>query len=196
MGNNSFAPYKSPNTYFIVKNVSPQNKKISIFNYPILMNQTRDLLLIPGVGEGDIRDSLLKGELYHKLLFKDIVIEKSSVNLLQFDPNQLQFLVNSGISYGLRADIYNLTYLYQADVELIGTVNGINNIFYLPQTAVYLQNSPFFIIVYWNGVKQNMGDDFYVSESYGPGTGYNIVVLAVPPSFGDIITADYYTLNS
>jgi hypothetical protein len=196
MGNNSFALYSSPSTYFIVKNVSPQNKIIRIFNYPILMNTTRDLMLIPGIGENDIRDSLLKGELRHKILAQDIVIESSTINLLQFDQAQLSFLVAAGITYGHRADIFNLNYIYQADIKLIGLINSVNRIFYLPQAAVYLQNGLFSIIVYWNGIKQNIGDDFYVSESGGPGTGYDVVTLSIPPAVNDSITADYYTLNS
>jgi hypothetical protein len=67
-----FAPGRKRNTSFIVRNISPQNKTINIFQYPINMDQTRDLLAIPGVSDGDIRSSLLKGEVapHHNRILK------------------------------------------------------------------------------------------------------------------------------
>ena len=64
MGMNDFAPDLTINGCFLVRNIcADHNKTIKIFNYPILFNQTRDLLNIPGVSESDIRASLLKGEI-------------------------------------------------------------------------------------------------------------------------------------
>ena len=80
MGNNDFAPFQKINGCFIVRNIcSYRQKTIKIFNYPIPFNRTRDLLAIPGVSESDIRASLLKGELQHKILVGDIVIECSDI---------------------------------------------------------------------------------------------------------------------
>lgn len=101
MGMNDFAPYLKMYGCFIVQNVSPQVKTIKIFNYPINYLGTRDLLQIPGVGEADIRASLLKGELNHKIRAKDITVLCSDVDLLQFNSDQKNFLINAGITNGL-----------------------------------------------------------------------------------------------
>lgn len=99
---NSFAPYLNRYQSFVVRNVTTDRQKtIKIFNHSILYNQTRDLLKIPGIGEADIRASLLKGELYHKLLAGDIVIVYSDIDLLQFNDDQKTFLTNSGVTKGL-----------------------------------------------------------------------------------------------
>lgn len=101
MGMNSFAPFLKINGCFIVQNISPQVKTIKIFNYPINYGGTRDLLQIPGVAEGDIRASLLKGELQHKLRAKDIIVICSDIDLLQFNAGQKMFLQAAGIVNGL-----------------------------------------------------------------------------------------------
>ena len=101
-GNNDFAPDLPINGCFVVRNITPdRGKTIKIFNYPILFNQTRDLLKIPGVSESDIRASLLKGTLRHKILAQDIVIECSDIDLLQFNDAHKEFLQNAGIVNGL-----------------------------------------------------------------------------------------------
>lgn len=101
-GNNDFAPDLKINGCFIVRNVTPdRGKTIKIFNYPILFNQTRDLLNIPGVSESDIRASLLKGTLRHKILAQDIVIECSDIDLLQFNQAHKEFLQSAGVVNGL-----------------------------------------------------------------------------------------------
>jgi len=99
---NEFAPYTKLNGCFVVRNITPdRNKTIKIFNYPINFNTTRDLLQIPGVSEADIRASLLKGELNHKIRAKDILIECSDIDLLQFNNAQKTFLQNAGVTIGL-----------------------------------------------------------------------------------------------
>lgn len=54
--------------------------------------------------------------------------------------------------------------------------------------------------MYLNGVKQLLGDDYFILESGGPGTGYNAIIFTVPPSPipapVDVITADYYIINT
>jgi hypothetical protein len=105
MGMNDFAPYLKKYGCFVVRNVTPDRQKtIKIFNYPILFNTTRDLLQIPGIGEADLRASLLKGELRHKILAKDIIVECSDIDLLQFNLDQKAFLQNAGIVNGLEVE--------------------------------------------------------------------------------------------
>src|SRR5579863_8351985 len=129
MGMDDFAPYLKINGCFIVENTSPQVKTIKIFNYPILYGTTRDLLQIPGVAENDIRASLLKGELQHKILAKDIVIICSDIDLLQFNSSQKTFLSNAGVVNGMSISSSNMTYLENQDIALVGAINGFNQIF-------------------------------------------------------------------
>jgi hypothetical protein len=189
MGDNAFAPYSSPNTFFVVMNVSPQIKTIKIFNYPILMNTTRDLMQIPGVSEADIRASLLKGELQHKLLSQDIVIMASDIDLTQYNTSQLNFLIAGGVNYGTSPTPYNQQYIKMEDITLQGIINGVNVIFTTPGDDFFVQDTLLKIIVYWNGVKQAFNDD-YILGPYSD--GYISIILTVSPQIGDIITADYY----
>ena len=109
-GFNDFAPFLKKYGCFIVRNVTPdRNKTIKIFNYPIPFNKSRDLLQIPGVAEADIRASLLKGEIRHKILAKDIIVECSDIDLLQFNDDQKQFLIDAGIIDGLAVGTGQIT---------------------------------------------------------------------------------------
>lgn len=102
MGMNSFGPFPKLNTSFIVKNIiTNSNKTVRIFDYPIPIGCQRDLLAIEGVGEGEIRISLLKGELLHKILAQEVAVVYSDVDLLQFNSAQKTFLQNAGITIGL-----------------------------------------------------------------------------------------------
>jgi len=195
-----FAPYLKRYGCFIVRNVtSDRNKTITIFQYPINFNQTRDLLQIPGVAEQDIRASLLKGELRHKILAKDIVVECSDIDLLQFNLDQKSFLQDAGIVNGLQVISANLSVLKKEDIELVGVVDDSNTVYSIP-FGKFIQNDLYRIIVYKNGVKQFFLDDYFIAESGGPGSGYDTVILVEPPTTvpapDDIITADYYLDNT
>jgi hypothetical protein len=109
MGNNSFAPGSRNPNCFVVQNITTEPKVIMIFNYPINPNCTRDLLKIPGVAEDDIRSSLLKGEIKHKILTKDIVVLCSDIDLLQFNDTQKAFLMGAGIVNGLAVGTDQIT---------------------------------------------------------------------------------------
>lgn len=195
-----FAPYLKRNGSFIVRNITPDRMKtIKIFNYPILYNQTRDLLQIPGVAEQDIRASLLKGEIRQKILVKDIVIEYSDIDLLQFNDDQKDFLREAGVIKGLQVSAGNIDVLRREDIQLLGSINGINTVFTVPGGEKFIQNLNYKIIVYKNGVKQFFLDDYFIAESGGPSSGYDTVVFTVPPKTTpaptDVITADYYIDN-
>jgi len=106
MAFNHFAPqypYELPiNGCFIVENIiTNSNKTIRIFDYPVPVGTTRDLLRIPGVSEESIRASLLKGELRNKLRAKEIRVICSDVDLLQFNDTQKTFLMQAGITEGI-----------------------------------------------------------------------------------------------
>lgn len=199
MGSDEFPFLQPQHGCFIVLNTAPQVKTIKIFNYPINYMCTRNLLLIPGVGEGDIRSSLLKGELNYKIRCADIIVVCSDIDLLQFNSQQKSFLQGAGIVNGLQVGANNLSVLRKEDISLIGSIDGVNVLFKIPN-GFYIQNSVYKIIIYKNGVKQVLGDDYFVTESGGPGTGFDSVIFAIPPvnipTPSDVITADYYQDNS
>jgi len=211
MGMNSFAPFIKINGCFIAQNVIPPEsrfaKTIRIFNYPIPVGMERDLLMIPGVAESDIRSSLLKGELLHKLLAKEIKIVCSDIDLLQFNEAHKAFLKAGGIGKGLEITSQQLDpsisipgnvdpYKRNIDIRLLGDVDDSNTVFTIPQ-GIFLYDVDHKVLVYRNGVKQSFLDDFFIAESGGPGTGYDRIIMNTPPqtlpSPIDVMTADYYT---
>lgn len=110
MGMNSFAYGLKINNSFIVKNIiTKDNKTVRIFNYPIPVGQTRDLLSIEGIGEDDIKASLLKGEILAKLLSQEISIVKSDIDLTEYNTQQRAFLASIGVNLGVQIDIANIT---------------------------------------------------------------------------------------
>ena len=199
MGDNSFAPFQPQDGYttFIVKNISSPPKMVQIFNYPIYPGSTRDLMLIPGIAEGEIRTALLKGDLLNSLLSKEITILQSDVDLLQFNTNQLNFLYASGITLGCQVGWEQQAVVLNANVELIGDVDGVNTTFTIP-SGTFLQDTQYQIQVYLNGVRQLYDDDYTIAAS-GGGTAWDTVILAVPPESAlsppDVVTADYYQEN-
>lgn len=103
MGMNDFAPGRNECGQFIVRNISPQKKTIFFFaGWPINLGCTRDLLQIPGVSEGDIKSSLMKGEIRHKLKYtRDIELVFSNIDLLQFNDCGIQYLEGYGFTTGV-----------------------------------------------------------------------------------------------
>lgn len=81
---------------FTVKNISPQQKTIRVFNYPMAYGASRDLMAIPEISEDDIRNSLIKGELADKIRNGSLTIVSSTIDLLQLDASQSAFLINNG----------------------------------------------------------------------------------------------------
>lgn len=102
MGMNVFAPDQPQCGQFVVRNVSPQRKTIFIFNYPINLNDTRDLLKIPGIFEQEIKSSLMKGTLRKKFLNGDVELVISNIDLLQFTDCGIQYLEGYGFTTGVR----------------------------------------------------------------------------------------------
>lgn len=78
--------------------------------------------------------------------------------------------------------------------ELLGTKNGINITFTTPD--VFIQSGETVIRVFLNGQRLLLGasNDYTVSESGGPGTGFDTVTLAVAPLGYDNLTADYMVI--
>lgn len=76
-------------------------------------------------------------------------------------------------------------------ISLLGIKDGVNVTFMTPEP--FVQNSNLNIKVYLNGQRLwgGAGNDYTVSESGGPGTGYDTVILAVPPKNFENLIADY-----
>ncbi len=190
-----FAPYLKLNGCFIVQNTSPQVKTIKIFNYPINYGMTRDLLQIPGVAEQDIRASLLKGELNHKIRARDIVVICSDIDLIQFNSSQKAFLQSAGIVNGLDAG-NAMPFLFKQNMALSGTLDGINRVFTTPDKFIQgtLDGNFFSIMVFHNGQELIPNIDFTVSESGGVGTGYDtITFISFVPNSNSTLVATYVT---
>lgn len=72
-----------------------------------------------------------------------------------------------------------------------GVINGVNNVF--TTTLNFIPSGPQKETVYYNGVmmESGAGNDYVVSESGGPSTGFDTITLAFVPKVGDRIWIDY-----
>ena len=81
------------------------------------------------------------------------------------------------------------------DIELIGPIDGVNKIFTVPDIFVDIGNAKIRVYLSGQRILQGVDNDYLISESGGPGTGYDTVTLLGPaPVPGDKITADYLVL--
>lgn len=183
MGMNSFATLSDSISEFVVKNIAPSKKLIRIFNYPIPYGTTRNLMLIPGVAEPEIKTSLLKGELNVKIRAGELSIVKTDIDLIQFSDKQKQFLQLYGIYNGL--DSFSTDNI-RSNIVLIGSIDGVNKIFQLPNNDTFI-NANFNVQIYLNGVRQLLGSDFLIY-----GNDNNAIIMTSPPDIGDVVCADYY----
>jgi len=202
---NQFAtqyPFNYPiNGCFIVQNIiTDSNKTIRIFDYPIPVGTSRDLLRIPGVSESSIRASLLKGTLRNKLIAKEIKVICSDIDLLQFNNTQKQFLLNGGIVNGLEVPggITDINYVFKDEIPLIGVKDGINRVFTTPDkflNGIYFGNN-FHIHIKHNGRDIYEGIDYTISESGGVGTGFDTInIFSFTPKPRSLLFASYVIIN-
>lgn len=219
MGMDSFAPWSHSPNCFVVENITSNPKKtIRIFQYPIRHGHTRDLLRIPGVAEDDIRASLLKGEINHKIKAGEIVVICSDIDLLQFNTIQKSFLQGAGIVHGLSVDFNQLTtdvtdaintggdgyakFLFKNKQLLIGNINGINRIFTVPTPDKFIEgllfNNEFHLYLTHNGHEMKQNIDYIISESDGVGTGYDTIIFTSfsPIKNRSILEASYVIKSS
>jgi len=82
---------------------------------------------------------------------------------------------------------------YRVAQNLVGPRDGINITFYTPGLEKFSHNLPFLdISIYFNGSRLALLDDYLIAESGGVGTGYDTIILLVPPPrFNDHLFADY-----
>ena len=198
---NDFGPYSAKYCCFRVMNICADRKKIiKVFNYPIMWGKSRNLLLIPGISVHDIRASLLKGELRHKLLAKDITITCSDIDLLSFNEEEKEFLYSNGVVKGVEvfATIGVLPFLFKQNVHLIGAIDSNNRIFSTPDkflNQIFHLNT-FKIEIHHNGRQLIESVDYLVSESGGVGTGYDtIILISFAPRINSQLYANYMIKN-
>lgn len=205
VGFETFHP-KRVNTVFVVKNITkgtPQEKTIHLFTYPIPPGKERDLLSISFVSEADIRHSLLKGELLIKGLCGEIEVVECSIDLLQFDDEQRNFLSSIGVgdhcmTVTISIGPNDLPFIFKQQVELIGTKNNKNRIFTTPDKFINgsLGSNEFRISIKHDGKRLIEDIDYTVSESMGAGTGFDtITFISFAPKKKATLIADYVTSN-
>lgn len=74
--------------------------------------------------------------------------------------------------------------------SLAGAINGTNTVFTTASKFVHVVGG-LSIQVYMNGQRLVLTDDYTLSESGGPGTGFDTVTLLTAPRAGDKVFADY-----
>lgn len=181
-------------TVFIVKNISSERKKLRLFNIPIYYGEERNLLAF-NITESDIRDSLLKGILFKKLICNEISIIKSNINLLQFDDVQKFFLKKYGITEGIEINENQMcnTFCFKQNIYLLGKKNNNNRVFTTPEKFIngIYYNHLFHILIRHNGRELVETIDFFVYESNGVGNGFDTIILNFSPKPRSILVADY-----
>ena len=185
---------------FKVKNIAPERKRVRVFHTPIKWGCVRDLLAIPNVSEDVIRHSLLKGDLNLKIRCKEIRVVESNIELLQFNECHKQFLIDAGITIGVDPNDLGgggniqSPYALKQQIPLIGTQDGINKIFTIPD--IFLNgtygNNEFRVLIRHNGRDLVENKDYFVGESGGPGTGFDTIILCFAPRDVSVLVADYY----
>jgi hypothetical protein len=198
MGYRTFEPKRCP-VSFVIKNIAPKRKTIKVFLTPIKNGQEYDLMNIPAVSEAVIKHSLLKGELMTKIKAGEIHIEESSIDLLQFDDCQKQFLIDAGVVKGVDPDTLgggggaNLNFAFKQGQDLIGTLDGNNRVFTTSEKFINgtWGNNIFKILIKHNGRDLVEGIDYMISESGGVGSGYDTVIFTFSPTSTSILSTDY-----
>lgn len=182
---------------FKVMNIAAGGKRVRVFSYPIENGRERDLMSIPYVSEADIKHSLLKGELYNKLVCKELIVTDSSIDLITFDQCNRNFLTAAGVKIGLDAGGGGgaVNYLFRENVSLIGVLNNSNRVFYVPFGEKFingtLDSNEFRIMINHNGRLLIENIDYLVEESVS-GMGYDTIeFISFVPNNRSKIIADY-----
>lgn len=102
------------------------------------------------------------------------------------------YLVNQ-LSLQVAQQLFIATSRFRVGQHLVGLKDGVNVTYFTPGPEKYTHNLPFLdISVYFNGSRLVLLSDYLVTESGGVGTGFDSIVLLVPPPLpDDQLTADY-----
>ncbi len=101
--------------------------------------------------------------------------------------------ITNSISLQIAQQLFISAGRYRVGQNLIGLRNGINVTYQTPGLEKFAHNLPFFdISISFNGSRLALLDDYLVAESGGLGTGFDTVILVVPPPLpDDHLFADY-----
>jgi hypothetical protein len=201
VGFNTWFPLKC-DLKFVIKNITKdkgKGKTVRVFGVPIRPNEFYNLMNIPIVSEADILHSLQKGTLLNKICTDEVRVTDSDINLLSFNECQKEFLMNAGIEKGVDpgSDGYaSVNYLFRQNVRLLGVTNGSNRIFTIPFGEKFingnLDDNEFRIIIDHNGRRIIQNIDYVISESEGPGTGFDTIrLISFTPRSKSKLIADY-----
>jgi hypothetical protein len=142
---------------------------------------------VRGISQADIQASLIKGTLNHKIRQQEIVIICSDIDLLSFNDINTAFLQSAGITKGLTVSggTATIPYLFRQNQSLEGTLDGTNRTFALPNSdkaiiGEYYSNV-FDVFLTHNGKKMEPFHDYILSESGGPGTGFDTITCISNP---------------
>jgi hypothetical protein len=102
------------------------------------------------------------------------------------------YLVNQ-LSLQVAQQIFLAADRFRTGQNLVGAKDGVNITYNTPGLEKFSHNLPFLdISIYFNGSRLVLLDDYLVSESGGAGTGFDTIVLLVPPPLpDDHLLADY-----
>ena len=206
VGFNTWFPLKC-DVKFVIKNITKESgkgKTVRVFGVPIRPNEFYNLMNIPVVSEADILHSLQKGTLQNKICTNEIRVTDSDINLISFNECQKEFLMNAGVEIGVEpgGDGYATTnYLFRQNVRLLGVVNGSNRVFTTPGGEKFingeLDDNEFRIIIDHNGRRLIQNTDYIISESGGPGSGFDTIeLIAFTPRCKSKLIADYVVHRS
>jgi len=105
------------------------------------------------------------------------------------------YLINF-LSLQTASQLFVATARFRTGYTLIGAKNGSNVTFKVPGGDKFTHNLPYLTIqVFRNGQRLKIIDDYTIQESGGAGTGYDTVVLEVPPLANDALVVDYVAYN-
>lgn len=102
------------------------------------------------------------------------------------------YLVNA-LSLQVAQQLFIAADRYRVGQNLVGAKDGSNLTYRTPGFEKFTHNLPFLdISVFFNGSRLALLDDYMISESGGSGTGFDSIMLLVPPPLAnDHLFADY-----
>lgn len=106
------------------------------------------------------------------------------------------YLVNF-LSLQTASQLFLSSARFRTGQDLVGSKNGLNLVFTVPDGDKFTHNLPFLTIhVFFNGQRLKLIDDYVINESGGPGSGYDTVILEVAPRLADKVWVDYVALDA
>lgn len=103
------------------------------------------------------------------------------------------YLLNS-VSLQIVQQLFIAIGRFRTGQGLDGVQNAVNHFFTIRGAEKFVHNLPFLTIaVFVNGVRMTLLEDYTISESGGPGTGYDTIYLGKAPYATDNLLVDFVT---